>query len=65
MQVDFIHHDLKPSAADAIAKVISTPFLTSGVVGRVVEEQIAEYFGTGREPSNTSLPQIVVATSNL
>ncbi len=46
MQVDFYRHDLKPSAADAIARVIETPFLTSGAVGRQVEKQIADYFGT-------------------
>lgn len=45
MQVEFYCHDLKPSAADAIAQVIGTPFLTSGAVGRQVEAQIADYFG--------------------
>jgi dTDP-4-amino-4,6-dideoxygalactose transaminase len=45
MQVDFYRHDLEPSAADAIARVIATPFLTSGSVGREVEKQIANYFG--------------------
>jgi UDP-4-amino-4-deoxy-L-arabinose-oxoglutarate aminotransferase len=45
MQVDFYRHDLEPSAADAIARVIATPFLTSGAVGRDVEKQIAAYFG--------------------
>jgi len=45
MQVDFYRHDLKPSAANAIAQVIGTPFLTSGSVGREVEKQIADYFG--------------------
>ena len=45
MQVDFYRHDLKPSAVEAIARVIATPFLTSGAVGREVEKQIADYFG--------------------
>jgi dTDP-4-amino-4,6-dideoxygalactose transaminase len=45
MQVDFYRHELEPSAADAIARVIRTPFLTSGAVGREVEQQIADYFG--------------------
>jgi UDP-4-amino-4-deoxy-L-arabinose-oxoglutarate aminotransferase len=45
MQVDFYRHDLEPSAVDAIARVITTPFLTSGAVGREVEKQIAAYFG--------------------
>ena len=45
MQVDFYRHDLKPSAAEAIARVIASPFLTSGAVGREVEKQIADYFG--------------------
>ena len=45
MQVDFYRHDLKPSAVEAIARVIASPFLTSGAVGREVEKQIADYFG--------------------
>jgi dolichol-phosphate mannosyltransferase len=32
MQVDFCLHDLKPPAADSVAQVIGTPFLTSGAV---------------------------------
>ena len=46
MQVDFYVHDLKPSAADSVAQVIGTPFITSGPVSRRVEKQLVDYFGT-------------------
>jgi dTDP-4-amino-4,6-dideoxygalactose transaminase len=46
MRVDFYRHSLDPSAADAIARVIATPFLTSGAVGKSVEGQLRQYFGT-------------------
>ena len=45
MQVDFYRHDLNASSAEAIARVLDTPFITSGNVGREVEAQIASYFG--------------------
>jgi UDP-4-amino-4-deoxy-L-arabinose-oxoglutarate aminotransferase len=45
MRVDFYRHDLDPSAAKAIARVIETPFLTSGAIGQKVEQQLAAYFG--------------------
>src|SRR6476659_1440556 len=45
MKVDFYRHDLQPSDADRIAKVLGTPFLTTGQVSRGVEGQLREYFG--------------------
>ena len=46
MRVDFYHHNLGPDSAKAIAEVLATPFLTSGAVGKSVEEQLARYFRT-------------------
>ncbi len=44
MKVDFYRHGLLPSDADRIAKVLATPFLTTGQVCRGVEAQLREYF---------------------
>jgi len=44
MNVDFYRHDLQPSDADRIAKVLATPFLTTGQVSRGVEAQLRSYF---------------------
>ena len=48
MKVDFYRHDLQPSDAERIAKVLATPFLTTGQVSRGVEGQLREYFGGHR-----------------
>ena len=45
MKVDFYRHELQPSDAERIAKVLATPFLTTGQVSRGVEGQLREYFG--------------------
>ena len=45
MKVDFYRHDLQPSDAERIARVLATPFLTTGQVSRGVEGQLREYFG--------------------
>lgn len=45
MKVDFFRHALGPGHAAAIAGVLGTPFLTTGVVCRKVEAQLADYFG--------------------
>lgn len=46
MKVDFYRHGLTSADGDAIKAVLDTPFLTSGAVGRAVEAQLCEYFGT-------------------
>lgn len=46
MKVDFYRHDLTPASAESIARVLGTPFLTSGNVGREVETQLRDFFGT-------------------
>ena len=45
-QVPFYRHGLGPADAEKIAKVLATPILTSGNVGKAVEVQIAQFFGT-------------------
>lgn len=44
MKVDFYRHGLSGADADAIAEVLETPFLTTGTVGRGVEDQLRTYF---------------------
>jgi len=39
MAVDFYRHSLKRSDSDLIGNVLNTPYLTSGSVGKSVEEQ--------------------------
>ena len=46
MQVPFYRHELTSADASLVATVLSTPFLTSGNIGRDVEAQLCEYFGT-------------------
>jgi dTDP-4-amino-4,6-dideoxygalactose transaminase len=46
MHVPFYRHDLTAADAGAVANVLQTPFLTSGNVGRAVEDRLCEYFGT-------------------
>jgi dTDP-4-amino-4,6-dideoxygalactose transaminase len=45
MKVPFFRHDLRPDQANQVARVLSSPFLTSGSVGREVESKLCEYFG--------------------
>ena len=44
MQVPFYRHSLSPENAQLVAKVLETPFLTSGPIGKEVEAQLCEYF---------------------
>jgi dTDP-4-amino-4,6-dideoxygalactose transaminase len=44
MKVDFYRHALGAEHAAAVADVIASPFLTTGVVARQVEAQLAAYF---------------------
>jgi dTDP-4-amino-4,6-dideoxygalactose transaminase len=46
MKVDFFLHSLTSSEyAPLIGRVLDTPFLTSGAVGKAVEAQLGEFFG--------------------
>jgi dTDP-4-amino-4,6-dideoxygalactose transaminase len=46
MKVDFYRHQLSGTDANSIARVLDSPILTSGQVGREVEGQIKDYFGS-------------------
>ncbi len=45
-QVPFYRHDLQAGDAEKIARVLRSPILTSGSVGKEVEAQLAQFFGT-------------------
>lgn len=45
MSVNFFQHSLTASDSSLVADVLSTPFLTSGKVGKNVEEIVCDYFG--------------------
>jgi len=44
VQVPFYRHELSSADAAAIAAVLDTPFLTTGAVGRGVEQDLRRYF---------------------
>ena len=44
MHVPFYRHSLSPENAQLVAKVLETPFLTSGPIGKEAEAQLCEYF---------------------
>jgi UDP-4-amino-4-deoxy-L-arabinose-oxoglutarate aminotransferase len=45
MKVPFYRHDLDRSHADRMAKVLDSPFLTTGGVAKAVEAQLCAFFG--------------------
>ena len=45
-QVPFYRHDLGAADAARVARVLETPMLTSGAVGREVEAQLRDFFAT-------------------
>jgi dTDP-4-amino-4,6-dideoxygalactose transaminase len=44
MKIDFYRHQLTPADGEAVARVLASPFLTTGSVAREVEKQLAAYF---------------------
>ena len=62
MQVPFYRHSLSPENAQLVAKVLETPFLTSGPIGKEVEAQICEYFGVKHAKLVNSWTNGAVAT---
>ena len=62
MQVPFYRHSLFPENAQLVAKVLETPFLTSGPIGKEVEAQLCEYFGTKHAKLVNSWTNGAVAT---
>jgi UDP-4-amino-4-deoxy-L-arabinose-oxoglutarate aminotransferase len=62
MQVPFYRHSLFPENAQLVAKVLETPFLTSGPIGKEVEAQLCEYFGAKHAKLVNSWTNGAVAT---
>jgi UDP-4-amino-4-deoxy-L-arabinose-oxoglutarate aminotransferase len=62
MQVPFYRHSLSPENAQLVAKVLETPFLTSGPIGKEVEAQLCEYFGAKHAKLVNSWTNGAVAT---
>lgn len=62
MSVSFYRHGLSGRDAQAVAKVLDTPFLTSGAVGRAVEAQMTEFFGCAEAMLTNSWTNGAVAT---
>jgi dTDP-4-amino-4,6-dideoxygalactose transaminase len=62
MQVPFYRHSLSPENALLVAKVLETPFLTSGPIGKEVEAQLCEYFGAKHAKLVNSWTNGAVAT---
>jgi len=44
MNVEFYRHSLGAADAEGVARVLDTPFLTSGTVGKNVEAQLTDFF---------------------
>jgi len=62
MQVPFYRHSLFPENAQLVAKVLETPFLTSGPIGKEVEAQLCDYFGAQHAKLVNSWTNGAVAT---
>jgi dTDP-4-amino-4,6-dideoxygalactose transaminase len=62
MQVPFYRHSLAPGNSSYVAKVLETPFLTSGPIGKEVEAQLCEYFGVKHAKLVNSWTNGAVAT---
>jgi dTDP-4-amino-4,6-dideoxygalactose transaminase len=62
MQVPFYRHSLAPENSKYVAKVLETPFLTSGPIGKEVEAQLSDYFGVKHSKLVNSWTNGAVAT---
>ncbi len=62
VQVPFYRHGLCADDAAAVAAVLEGPMLTSGAVGRAVEEEIAAFFGVPHALLTNSWTNGAVAT---
>ena len=62
MQVPFYRHSLSPENAQLVAKVLESPFLTSGPIGKEVEAQFCEYFDANHAKLVNSWTNGAVAT---
>ncbi len=62
MEVPFFRHKLSSANAGSVANVLDTPFLTSGSVGRAVEQQLCEFFDVSAALLTNSWTNGAVAT---
>jgi UDP-4-amino-4-deoxy-L-arabinose-oxoglutarate aminotransferase len=62
MQVPFYRHSLAPENSKYVAKVLETPFLTSGPIGKEVEVLLNQYFGVKHSKLVNSWTNGAVAT---
>jgi dTDP-4-amino-4,6-dideoxygalactose transaminase len=62
MQVPFYRHSLAAENSKYVAKVLETPFLTSGPIGKEVEAQLCDYFGVKHAKLVNSWTNGAVAT---
>jgi UDP-4-amino-4-deoxy-L-arabinose-oxoglutarate aminotransferase len=62
MQVPFYRHSLAPENSKYVAKVLETPFLTSGPIGKEVEVLLNHYFGVKHSKLVNSWTNGAVAT---
>ncbi len=62
MQTPFYRHSLIPENSDLIKKVLESPFLTSGPIGKEVEVQLCEYFDVSHAKLVNSWTNGAVAT---
>jgi dTDP-4-amino-4,6-dideoxygalactose transaminase len=62
MQVPFYRHSLSPGNAQLVLKVLETPFITSGPIGKEVEAQLCDYFGAKHAKLVNSWTNGAVAT---
>jgi dTDP-4-amino-4,6-dideoxygalactose transaminase len=62
VQTPFYRHSLIPENSDLIKKVLESPFLTSGPIGKEVEVQLCEYFDVSHAKLVNSWTNGAVAT---
>lgn len=62
VQVPFYRHSLSPENSRLVAEVLETPFLTSGPIGKQVENQLQEYFNVKHAKLVNSWTNGAVAT---
>ncbi len=62
MNVPFYKHNLDANHAESIARVLNTPFLTSGAIGKAVEDQLCDFFNVNHALLSNSWTNGALAT---
>jgi dTDP-4-amino-4,6-dideoxygalactose transaminase len=62
VNVPFYRHSLTPDNSMYVSKVLKTPFLTSGPIGKEVEAQLSQYFNAKQTKLVNSWTNGAVAT---